>query len=48
MGCNVTCDVPLDRDLGIDDPHEKDVAEVRRIRDDVKNAVERIIGELDD
>ncbi|MDA1197003.1 MAG: hypothetical protein O2779_03505 [Nanoarchaeota archaeon] len=47
MGCGVECDLKIDEDLGIDDPHGKEIDEVRRIRDDVKTAVERIIGDLD-
>ena len=50
MGCgeDVCPVVPNElRDWDLPDPHGKNIAEVRVIRDEIKNRVEALIGELD-
>jgi protein-tyrosine-phosphatase len=49
MGCGDSCPVhPGKRyvEWTLDDPAGQDIATVRRIRDDVRNRVERLLGEL--
>ena len=46
MGCNVQCDLNSDKDLGVDDPAGKPVEEVRKIREDVKLKIKKIIEGL--
>ena len=46
MGCNVSCGVEIDEDLGIDDPAGQPIEKVREIRDQIKIKIENIIGEL--
>ena len=51
MGCGVeeSCPagvVPME-DLGIDDPEGRPVEDVRRIRDEIKRRVLKLIAELD-
>jgi len=49
MGCDVTCDLPnvhIDEDLQIEDPQDKDIVDIRKIRDDIKNKIQVIIHQL--
>ena len=46
MGCNVKSPVPIDHDLGIEDPAGRELHEVREIRDQVKQKIEQILQDL--
>lgn len=46
MGCNVKCDVKADEDLGLDDPAGQGIDAVRKIRDQLKEKIQKIVDEL--
>ena len=50
MGCGVEDSCPANflpsEDWGLDDPSDKPVEEVRRIRDEIKTRVEKLIAEI--
>jgi arsenate reductase len=50
MGCGVEETCPADflptEDWGLDDPADKPIEEVRRIRDEIKARVEKLVTEL--
>ena len=46
MGCNVKSPVPIDNDLGVEDPAGLELEDVREIRDQVKKKVKEILRDL--
>ena len=46
MGCNVKCDLPIDEDFGLDDPHEQSLESVKKIRDQLQGKIQKLVETL--